>query len=383
VFQNSNWTHYVQLPDNIPPQIGQIANKIVSDAGATTPYAKILAIQNYLKDFTYDTRVQPPTGVNDLLYFLTKSHRGYCEQFAGTMAVMLRELGIPARVAVGFTPGTYNSGTKSYQVNTQNAHSWVEVEFPDYGWLAFEPTPTRDNPIAQAYDTNVTTGGVTGCQQLGPHGRCLDQSIPNQQGGAGGQLTGPAQKLLHPDLGGPLVAPGTSPAPKPEPFVNRLRHWGLLLGIVLLVLILIATPPLKEIRRSIALRRGGRDPRERVQAAYEVLCERTADVGLGRRSFETPWEYQRRMAVVAPASAHALDRLTDLTLRATYAMNGITDEDAAEAAGLSGEAYREIRKSSPASRRLVGLYRVGSWDPGDRWLRTPDDGVKPRAVLRA
>ena len=130
VFQNPNWTHYVQLPDNIPPQIGQIANQIVADAGATTPYAKILAIQDYLKDFTYDTHVKAPTGVNDLLYFLTKAHRGYCEQFAGTMAVMLRELGIPARVAVGFTSGTYNSGTHSYQVTTQNAHSWVEVEFP-------------------------------------------------------------------------------------------------------------------------------------------------------------------------------------------------------------------------------------------------------------
>jgi len=119
-----------------------------------------------------------------------------------------------------------------------------------------------------------------------------------------------------------------------------------------------------------------------VQAAYEVLCERTADVGLGRRPFETPWEYQRRMAVVAPASAPALDRLTDLTLRATYAMNGITDDDAAEAANLSGEAYREIRKSSPASRRLAGLYRIGSWDPGDRWLRAPEESVRPRAALR-
>src|SRR4029077_13893661 len=198
VFQNLNWTRYVQLPDNIPPQIRTIANQVVADGGATTPSAKVMAIQDYLKDFTYDTHVKPPTGVNDLLYFLTKSHRGYCEQFAGTMAVMLRELGIPARVAVGFTPGTYNSGTKSYQVTTQNAHSWVEVEFPDFGWLAFEPTPTRDNPIAQAYDTNVTTGGATGCQQLGPHGRCLDTSAPIGGSASTNGVSGPAQKLLHP-----------------------------------------------------------------------------------------------------------------------------------------------------------------------------------------
>jgi hypothetical protein len=384
VVQNPNWTHYVQLPGTIPPQIGQIANQIVADAGATTPYAKILAIQDYLKDFTYDTHVKAPTGVNDLLYFLTKSHRGYCEQFAGTMAVMLRQLGIPARVAVGFTSGTYNSGTHSYLVNTQNAHSWVEVEFPGYGWLAFEPTPTRDNPIAQAYDTNVTTGGIQGCQQIGPHGRCLDSgSVPNGGSTNVNGVTGAAQKLLTPQLGQGPLSTGTTPAPKPQPFVNRLRHWGLLLGLGLLVVLLLITPPLKEIRRWMALRRGGRDPRERVSAAYEVLCQRTADLGLGRRPFETPLEYERRMEIVAPASAHALVRLTDLTLRATYAMNGITDEEATDAAQLSRDAYREIRKSSPASRRLVGLYRVGSWDPGDRWLRPAQDGVKPRAALRA
>jgi hypothetical protein len=120
-----------------------------------------------------------------------------------------------------------------------------------------------------------------------------------------------------------------------------------------------------------------------VSAAYEVLCERAADIGLGRRPFETPSEYERRMTVVAPSSERALVRLTDLTLRATYAMNGITDAEAAEAAGLSRDAYREIRKSSPASRRLVGMYRVGSWDPGDRWMRAPENGVKPRAALRA
>jgi hypothetical protein len=147
--------------------------------------------------------------------------------------------------------------------------------------------------------------------------------------------------------------------------------------------LLLITPPVKEIRRWMALRRSGRNPRERVSAAYEVLCQRTADIGLGRRPFETPLEYERRMSAVAPGSEHALVRLTDLTLRATYAMNGITDAEATEAARLSRDAYREIRKSSPASRRLVGLYRVGSWDPGDRWMRAPAEGVRPRAGLRA
>jgi hypothetical protein len=381
---NPNWTHYVQLPDSIPPQIGQIASKIVSDAQATTPYDQIVAIQDYLQDFTYDVHVRAPTGVNDLLYFLTKSHRGYCEQFAGAMAVMLRSLGFPARVAVGFTPGTYQSGSKTYSITTQNAHSWVEVEFPGYGWLAFEPTPTRSNPIASPYDAPVVTGGLAGCAGRIIRGRC--EGGPGAVGstpGLPGRLQGPAQKLLHPDLGGPLVTTPSTRSQKPEPFADKARRYGLWLGAALLLLLLIAIPPVKALRRRMGLRRGHRGAGARVSAAYQVLCDEAADVGLGRRPYETPSEYQRRLAAFAPECAPALERLTDLTIRATYALNGIGPPEADEAASLSRTVARAIRRATPAGRRLIGMYRVGSWDPGDRWLPAIGTEVRPRASLRA
>jgi hypothetical protein len=381
---NPNWTHYLQLPGTIPAQIGQIANQIVAEAQATTPYDQIMAIQKYLQGFTYDTHVRAPQGVNDLLYFLTRSHRGYCEQFAGTMAVMLRALGFPSRVAVGFTPGAYDSTTRSYNVTTQNAHSWVEVEFPGYGWLSFEPTPTRSNPIAAPYDSAVVPlGGVGGCLNLRGKGGCGSDPTKVIGGGASGRFRGLAQKLLHPDLGGPLVTTPNIRVARPEPLADRLRRTGLLFGVALVTLLLVALPPAKAVRRRLALRRGSRGPGVRVTAAYEVLCDRAADVGLGRRPFETPWEYERRIVAFAPASEVALDRLTDLTMRANYAMNGIGTSEASEAADLSRSASRVIRQSSPAIRRVVGWYRVGSWDPGERWLRPPPGGFTPRASLRA
>jgi hypothetical protein len=380
--ENPNWTHYVQLPD-LPPQIGVIANQIVAEAQATTPYDQILAIQDYLQQFTYDAHVRAPAGVNDLLYFLTTSHRGYCQQFAGTMAVLLRALGFPARLAVGFTPGTYQSSNRSYVVGTQNAHSWVEVEFPGYGWLAFEPTPTRSNPVASPYDAPVVTGGIAGCPGRIIRGSCAGGAAVGSATGPGGTLRGPVLKLLHPDLGGPLVSNPARTRVKPERFADRLRRAGVTLGVTLLILLLIATPPLKILRRRMSLRRGRRGAEGRVTAAYEVLCDQAADVGLGRRPFETPREYQRRLIAFAPECGLELERLTDLTVRANYALNGIGPQEAAEAVALSRTAARAIHRASPGIRRVLGWYRIGSWDPGDRWIRTGRAEVTPRASLRA
>ena len=195
--ENPDWERYTILPPDIPAQIRDIAERVT--ANATTPYEQVMALQQYLRGFTYDQKVKPPQSVNDLLYFLTKSHRGFCEQFAGAMAVMLRSLGIPARVAVGFTPGTYRSG--AYDVSTQNAHAWVEVEFPQYGWLAFEPTPGRTNPVAALYNTppGPPLGGAQGCLRFGPRGECITSGAGKpSRGQQAARNWGPQRQALEP-----------------------------------------------------------------------------------------------------------------------------------------------------------------------------------------
>ena len=111
-------------------------------ADARTPYDAVKAIETRLQEeFDYAERV--PTRPLPLDGFLFQERRGYCQQFSGAMALMLRMVGVPARVAAGFSPGSYNRDTREYRVRDLDAHSWVEVYFTGIGWVPFDPTPIR------------------------------------------------------------------------------------------------------------------------------------------------------------------------------------------------------------------------------------------------
>ena len=123
---------------------------------ARTPYAFVASVLQYLgHGYTYSE--DPPPSRYPLETFLFRDRLGYCQQFAGAMALLLRMGGIPARVATGFTTGTYDSATHSYVVTDQDAHAWVEAWFPHYGWVRFDPTPTA--APARGGHTPITGGG--------------------------------------------------------------------------------------------------------------------------------------------------------------------------------------------------------------------------------
>jgi hypothetical protein len=131
--------------------------------GATSPYAAVLALESWLRQrggFTYDE--QPPVGDGPpLVSFVTTTKAGYCQHFAGAMAVMARLLGIPARVAVGFTSGHLEDG--AWVVSDRDAHAWVEVWFPGHGWMPFDPTPGRgtfSNSYSFASDSPETVAAL-------------------------------------------------------------------------------------------------------------------------------------------------------------------------------------------------------------------------------
>ena len=111
-------------------------------AGRRSSYDVAIAIESYLKD-NYFYSEQPATHRYPLEAFLFTDGAGYCQQFSGAMALMLRMDGIPARVAAGFLPGSYDSATRRYVVRAVDAHSWVEVYFDGIGWVPFNPTPAR------------------------------------------------------------------------------------------------------------------------------------------------------------------------------------------------------------------------------------------------
>lgn len=135
---------YFELPTSTTiDRIGAIARDITS--AASSSYGQALALQSYFRDnFTYSLDVPSITNENAFTDFLDR-RSGYCEQFASTFAVMARSIGLPSRVAVGFTPGE-SDGLGRYTVRSQHAHAWPEVWFDGFGWLMFEPTPGRGEP---------------------------------------------------------------------------------------------------------------------------------------------------------------------------------------------------------------------------------------------
>ena len=376
---------YTELPP-IPRQILQTARAWT--AGATTPYEQILDIERRFRtSFAYSLRVPAGHGDNAMLRFLSV-RRGYCEQFAGTMAVMLRALGIPARVAVGFTQGAYDPTSGLYRVRSSDAHSWVEVLFPQYGWLPFEPTPGSYNPVGEAFDGTAPTS-TPGCRNVGPHGTCRDQtpgrtpSTPPSPGGIGARkgYLAKLQALEHLVAGGHGAPPATIPRHAPS------RAWLLWAGLALLALALAAVPAWKAGRRRAMLLRP-REPGPRVLGAYRVFLDVAGDLGFGRSPAETPREFRARLEgidrlglVADDPAASGLARLTALADRAAYAANGVAPAEAHEAIAAARALVRSLRDAAGWLRRVLGWFRLAPFEraAGSGPARAPTGRVGPTA----
>ena len=228
---------YTQLPHPYP-RVAALARQIT--AGQPTVYDKIGALENWIAGHTRYTTDIPPLskGQDTVTEFLFGNRRGYCEQISTSLTVMLRTLGIPAREASGYVPGPYNPLTDLYEVQAKDAHAWVQVWFPGYGWQNFDPTATVPlaNPSPAAALAHEAKGAfdrvpkvplvivlaalVTGLAVLAARRR-----IPGSWGEAvtghllraarrGGLSVGPDQSL--PELGARIDAlwpPGQAPPP--------------------------------------------------------------------------------------------------------------------------------------------------------------------------
>ncbi|MBC8448799.1 MAG: transglutaminase domain-containing protein [Chloroflexi bacterium] len=132
---------YLQL-EPLPQRVTELAQQLV--AGAETPYDRALALESYLRTIAYTLDVAPPPPERDVVdVFLFDLREGYCDYYATAMAVLARSVGLPARLAVGYASGRYDEEAGFFQVTEEQAHSWVEVYFPRYGWIPFEPTAAR------------------------------------------------------------------------------------------------------------------------------------------------------------------------------------------------------------------------------------------------
>ena len=357
---------YTMVPASVDLRVEEIARRWTRNE--TSAYRKILAIQQrfHAGDFFYSTEVEPVADADALLEFLTVSRTGFCQQFATAMATMVRELGYPARVAVGYRPGTAREGV--FTVQTKDAHAWVEVYFPGYGWLQFEPTPSRGlhpNASPGTYlnpGTTLPSEGSTGGQQgnengLGGGGNAACDSPIGQP--LQGQLCN-VESRPNRSLRG--VPPGLFD--RPEGAAEEEGGYSVPYRLIFLVLLiafgvlLVAVPIVKWSLRRSALRRA-HEPRERVLAAYRVFDGEAADLGMGRREGETLEEHRARLAAAVAFFDGHLGRLTTAATRAAYGPEAPSPEEADVTARDARIAIRDLRKSAGTIRRIAGIYRPG------------------------
>lgn len=214
---------FVTLPGTLPQRVGTLAKELTKDAA--TMYDKVTAIESYLNsspEFRY-SKVDVVAPLLDQDYvdqFLFESKVGYCDNFSTAMVVLLRTLGIPARWAKGFSPGTaipsFNS-RKTYEIKNLNAHSWPEVYFAGYGWVPFEPTPSFTNPArpgALAEDAAETAE-----TSEAPEESTVFTTTSSTEAQTSSSQTSPTQE--------------TQTTETPEAVTNRRVSW-LLIGLVLL-----------------------------------------------------------------------------------------------------------------------------------------------------
>jgi transglutaminase-like putative cysteine protease len=162
----ANFSRYLQLPETLDPRISKLAREWIVSAGAHNRYDAARAIEQHLqRDFGYSLDMKA-RGADPLADFLFNVREGHCEYFSTAMTVMLRTQGVAARVVNGFQRGEYNDAADVYTVTQRDAHSWVEVYFPETGaWVTFDPTPPDGRPVRE------TTGLVS---RLGKYAEAME-----------------------------------------------------------------------------------------------------------------------------------------------------------------------------------------------------------------
>jgi transglutaminase-like putative cysteine protease len=242
--------------------------------GARSPYAAAVALERWFRyggGFVYDQHPPPPPpGVEPLEDFVAHTKRGYCQQFAGAMTLMLRYLGIPSRVAVGFASGRYDSKRGEWVVSDRDAHMWVEVWFRGWGWLPFDPTPSRGGLPGQ-YSTSspaFNSGAVAAVLASKGYGiRKFGESLAETLGLGTQVRTSPDV----PELG--TAQPGITVT------VKHHRDWGilrlLLVGIAGALALLVAAKLALRASRFLT-----RDPRRLASACRSELRDFLLDQGL-------------------------------------------------------------------------------------------------------
>jgi transglutaminase-like putative cysteine protease len=346
---------------SLSPRVVQLAQSIVANAGATTPYDQAKAIETWLRtNIGYNERIPaPPLDRDPVEWFLFDVKEGYCTYFATAMATMLRSLDIPARMAAGFSQGTYDAALGQYVVRERDAHTWVEVYFPGYGWIEFEPTSSED-PVIRTGDPqtapppNEEVSAPTPQPSATPTVTLTPTEPPTPT------PTPTLERNLQQNPDPPTPTPTPSPTPTPTPVIVptvappvqppqppandllqsllRALGVGLLLFLLALAAVLIATFLWWwwEWRGM-----GGLSP---VARAYKRLERYVPLAGVKVSDVQTPEEKRRRIVQSLPQAERPITYITRSYTRERYAPPTIRDADGPEITN-SDRAWLDARRT--------------------------------------
>jgi transglutaminase-like putative cysteine protease len=294
--------YYLQLPPDLPANIKQLSRDLTRSA--RTPYDKVLAIDKYLAQIPYQEKIDSPKNVDGVEYFLFQQKSGFCLYYASAMAVMLRSVGVPTRLAVGYLPGEPGKDVGEYILRDKHYHAWPEVFFSGYGWVDLEATPGGTGSGVTVESPWVSGDAIA---QLPQWDVWLNPQPPD-----------------FPDLTNDATT-GASDQPVPSDgrlfFASQLG-WALVIIFTgLLILVVLATPVL--LLRSSFYRwlwHVNRD--DLVSIAYDKMCHLAAMVGSGPRPQQTPLEFAAVLAAEFPEQAGSFQHIARTYVESKFGRRG-------------------------------------------------------------
>ena len=364
-------SRYLDLPENFSPRTVALAESVIADAGAETQYDKALALQNFFRDptlFSYSLDVQPGHNTSEIENFLFEVHAGYCEQFAGSYAAMARAIGLPSRVAVGFTPGDFDEATSTYVVTGKHAHAWPEVWLDGVGWLRFEPTPGRGGPGDEAYTGQAEA--QVGNENPTPAEDEIDDGFgaapvtpttvaPNRAGPT--PTTVPEVEEPVPDVTTGVIG-GT-----PAGAIATISKW--LAGVSFVLLLLMAPLLYAELRASRTRSAVQADPKLRVGLAWNNSKSAVQLLGIPVSGSDTARELATKVADSNEDAASAISTLAKTLDNAAYSGESVDPESAEAAESIAAELAATARNNHTTAQwwlrhmNPVNVWRnkVGAW----------------------
>ncbi|MCA9945582.1 MAG: transglutaminase domain-containing protein [Ardenticatenaceae bacterium] len=285
---------YLQLPDSITPETLDLAEELT--APHDNPFDKAIAVRDYLREnIVYNDQIQAtPDGIDPVHYTLFVSQEAYCNYYASAMAVMLRSQGVPARVVGGYAQGSFDPETSSYRVQASNSHTWVEVFFPEYGWIQFEPTasvPAWDRPET----VDESGGGGDAFSNFS------SQALLNREELLGEDLENPNDPALNEDLLADLLAEEEAAAAAEPTFWETFPVWQAIGAALVLLVAVVLSYTANEMNKRVE---------GDVDKSFSRLRSWAGWLGLSTGSAYTPYEQAELLVTAVPEGKEPIRTLT-------------------------------------------------------------------------